>query len=133
MTKLALALCVALVCFLALDVRQQRPACYTTPQATVTAYWQRMIEHRMHEALDCFMGPAPRELPSMLQLPELVELRCRDFEVQERAPGVVDVNYHIEFRVTLSDSLARFPTGDRLRLTASGWKIDRPLLLAAGR
>lgn len=133
MTKLALALCVALVCFLALDVRQERPACYITPEATVTAYWQRMIEHRFPEALECFMGPAPREATGMLQLPELVELRCRDFELQERGLGVVDVNYHIEFRVTLTDSLARFPTGDRLRLTAGGWKIERPLLLAARR
>lgn len=133
MTKLALALCVALVCFLALDVRRHRPACYTTPESTVTAYWQRMIEHRLHEALDCFMGPAPREMTGMLQLPELVELRCRDFELQEHSPGVVDLSYHIEFRVALTDSLARFPTGDRLRLTSSGWKIERPLLLAAKR
>ena len=133
MTKLALALCVAAVCLLALDVRRERPTCYNTPQATVTEYWHRMIEHRMHEALDCFMGPAPRDMGGMLQLPALVELRCRDFDVQQRAPGVVDVNYHIEFRVGLTDSLARFPTGDRLRLTASGWKIERPLLVAARR
>ena len=33
--------------------------------------------------------------------------------------------------LSLTDSLARFDTGDRLHLTNGGWKIERPLLLVA--
>jgi len=132
MKKLALVLGVALVCSL-VDTRRDLPVCYATPQATIAEYWHRMIERRPHEALECFLGVVPREVSGLLQLPEVVELRCRDFRIAPRGRGVVDVEYRVEFRVALTDSLARFPTGDRLQLTASGWKIERPLLVAAQR
>jgi hypothetical protein len=133
MTKLVLAACVALVCAFALDGRRSVPDCYITPQSTIAAYWNRMIERRHAEALQCFVGPMPREAGGMMQLPNLVELRCSGFRLAWRGQGIVDVNYDVEYRITLRDSLARFPTGDRLNFTDGGWKIDRPLVLASRR
>ena len=114
-----------------LDAQTALPLCYATPQSTVSEYWLRMVEHRHLDALDCFVGAAPDHAAGMLRLPDLVELRCRDFRVAWRGAGVADVQYDVEFRVAMTDSLTRFPTADRLRFTAHGWKIDRPLLVAS--
>ncbi len=67
----------------------------------------------------------------MLALPELVELRCVDFRVVNRQNGRADVHYTVEYRVSLTDSLGRFETGDHVHLTNRGWKIERPLQLAS--
>jgi hypothetical protein len=129
--RLLLAVLLAPLCFHVLDGRASLPADYATPQSTIAAYWHRMIERRHAEALECFLGSEPGDLGHMLALPDLVELRPRDFELEFGQDGTVDVHYRIEYRITLVDSLASFATGDRLSLTSTGWKIARPLLLAA--
>jgi hypothetical protein len=62
-----------------------------------------------------------------------LELRVRDFRVADRGRGQVDVAYKVEYRVAMGDSLEHFETGDRLSLTHTGWKIDRPILVAYDR
>jgi len=89
-----------------------------------------MLEHRHRDALECFAGADPEECSDMLPLPDLVELRCRDFRIADRGRGVVDVLYTVEYRVSMGDSLNRFPSGDRLRLTRGGWKIQQPVFVA---
>lgn len=113
------------------DTRPGLPESFATPEATVRSYWHSMLEGRHHEALDCFLHAAPSDASSILGLPDLVELRCRDFRAHHRGAGVVDLEYRIEYRVALRDSLASFSSGDRLRLTGRGWKIAQPLLFAA--
>ena len=120
-----------LCCLAALDARSELPPAYATPQATLSSYWLRMIERRHTDALDCFLGGRASDAGNMLALPDLVELRCRDFQLDYRSGGHVDVNYRIEYRISMGDSLASFPTGDRLSLTGSGWKIALPLMLAS--
>lgn len=131
-TLLALPFLVVL-CGPMLDGLHATPASYATPQSTVSAYWCRMIERRHSEALDCFLHEDHREAGNMLALPDLVELRCRDFRLHYREQGMVDVSYKIEYRIAMGDSLARFSTGDRLQLTGEGWKISRPLLALSER
>jgi hypothetical protein len=133
MHKLALAPLVAMLCFVALDAPRELDEAFRSPEATIASYWHRMIERRHGAALECFVGAPAPVTTGMLQLPELVELRCRDFRVSSHGRGVVDVAYDIEYRITLADSLARFATGDRLRFTRAGWKIERPLLDIASR
>jgi hypothetical protein len=134
MRKLALAPLVALACCAALDAPRELDDAFRTPQSTVSSYWHRMVERRHESALDCFLGGGSAgDAASMLHLPDMVELRCRDFRLEWRGRGIVDVAYDVEYRVSFDDSLARFPTGDRLRFTRSGWKIERPLLLVAQR
>jgi hypothetical protein len=89
-----------------------------------------MLEHRHRDALECFVD-ASADATGMLGLPDLVELRPRDFTVADRGSGIVDVTYSVEYRPSMGDSLQRFPTGDRLELTGGGWKIARPLLVAS--
>jgi hypothetical protein len=131
--RLLLAVLLAPLCFHVRDGRPSLPEAYATPQSTIGSYWHRMIERRHTEALDCFLGAAPGDIAHMLALPEVVELRPRDFVVEWGAGGTADVHYRIEYRITLGDSLASFATGDRLSLTSTGWKIAHPLLLADAR
>lgn len=133
MKKLALVPLLVLLLGPTLDERETMVDCFATPQATITSYWQRMIERRYREALDCFVDGHRGDLTGMLGLPSLVELRCRDFRLQWLHGGQVDVSYAIEYRIAMGDSLQRFPSGDRLHLTGQGWKIARPLLLASER
>jgi hypothetical protein len=111
------------------DGRVPATDCYLSPQSTLMSYWHRMLEHRHSEALECFVG-GTKDAAGMLSLPSFVELRCRDFDLQWRRGSTVDVSYKVEYRVAMGDSLQRFPTGDRLVLTAQGWKISHPLLFA---
>ena len=113
-----------------LDSRTRVADCFSTPQATISAYWHRMIEHRHADALECFVE-GTGDVSGMLALPDLVELRPRDFVLHWRHGGIVDVGYAVEYRVAMGDSLRRFPTGDQLQLTGVGWKIGRPLLVAS--
>jgi hypothetical protein len=131
MKKPLVALVLALACTPALDAPARVPACYASPEATIEAYWHCMAERRHADALGCFLDSQPEDVAQMLYLPELVELRCRDFSVRWQGGGVVDVVYQVEYRITLADSLQRFPTGDRLHFTGGGWKIAFPLLAAA--
>jgi hypothetical protein len=133
MTKWTLAALVACLCGIQADAPRELDAAYHTPEATIASYWHRMAERRHAAALECFFGRATPDGAPMLGLPELVELRCRDFRIAWRGRGIADVEYEIEYRITLSDSLARFSTGDRMRFTAAGWRIERPLLLASNR
>jgi hypothetical protein len=105
------------------------PPAFAYPQSTVVSYWHSMLEHRHLSALECFADASLAEVERMLPLPELVELRCRDFRIQDRGRGQVDVSYTVEYRVAMGEPLAWFETGDRLNLTHGGWKIDRPLML----
>jgi hypothetical protein len=100
------------------------------PQDTIATYWHSMIERRHLQALDCFADTSPKDVHQMLGLPDLVELRCRDFEVADRGRGIVDVAYTVEYRVSMGDALAQFRTGDRLIFTPRGWRISAPLLMA---
>lgn len=104
------------------------PAAYAQPQVTISNYWHAMLERRHLSALSCFVAYTPADVGNMLPLPELVELRCRDFQVRDRGRGQVDVTYTVEYRVAMGRPLSRFPSGDRLCLTRGGWKIQRPLL-----
>lgn len=119
-----------LLCGLARDARPDLPESFATPEATVRSYWHNMLEGRHAEALDSFLHAVPAEAANMLALPELVELRCRDFRLRHRGAGVVDLEYRIEYRVAMRDSIASFASGDRLHLTGRGWKIAQPLLFA---
>ena len=130
--KIYLAPLLLLLCGGLLDGPAALPASYASPQATVSAYWFRMLERHHAAALDCFLDNDSSDVGNMLGLPDLVELRCRDFSVVHRSSGTVDVTYKVEYRVAMGDSLARFGTGDRLQLTSSGWKIARPLLDGSG-
>jgi len=113
------------------STRELAPA-FSRPQNTITSYWHRMIERRHDEALQCFTAVTPADTGMMLALPKLVELRCIDFRLANLEQGRADVYYTVEYRVSLTDSLAHFVTGDRLHLTSRGWKIERPLQLASG-
>lgn len=104
------------------------PQAFARPQLTIATYWHSMLEHRLMSALECFAEAGSVE--HMLRLPDLVELRCRDFRVADRGRGVVDVTYVVEYRVSMGDSLHEFPSGDRLCLTHAGWKIQGPLFTA---
>ena len=106
------------------------PQAFARPQITVANYWHSMLEHRLLSALECFAESGHENVDSMLRLPDLVELRCRDFRVADRGRGVVDVTYVVEYRVSMGDSLREFASGDRLCLTRSGWKIQGPLFAA---
>lgn len=130
MKKPLVALVLALACTPALDAPARVPECYVSPEATIRAYWHCMIEGRHVEALRCFLDSEPGDVAQMLALPDMVELRCRDFDVHWQGGGVVDVLYRVEYRVAMGDSLQRFPTGDRLHFTGGGWKIAFPLLAA---
>jgi len=130
MKRYAFVPLLALILGPALDSRTHVADCFSTPQATVSAYWHRMIEHRHVEALECFVD-GTRDASGMLSLPDMVELRPRSFVLSWRGRGVVDVGYEVEYRVEMGDSLQRFPTGDQLELTGAGWKISRPLLFAS--
>lgn len=110
------------------DSPRQVPAAFVRPQSTVANYWHSMLEHRLLSALECFVDSERDDTECMLRLPDLVELRCRDFRVSDRGRGLVDVTYTVEYRVGMGDSLNRFPSGDRLCLTRDGWKIKNPLL-----
>jgi len=131
MKKLVFAPLLVLVLGSLHDSHEFLPDSFASPQATVVSYWQRMIERRHGEALDCFVDGNRSGNVNMFALPELVELRCRNFELEWQPGGTVDVNYQVEYRITLGDSLARFSTGDRLSLTGSGWRIAHPLMVAA--
>ena len=106
------------------------PQAFSRPQLTIANYWHSMLEHRLMSALECFVESGSDGVEHMLRLPDLVELRCRDFRVADRGRGVVDVTYIVEYRVSMGDSLREFPSGDRLCLTQSGWKIQGPLFAA---
>lgn len=131
MKKLRLTALVVLMCGPSFDSPRRLLAAYSRPQNTIASYWHRMLERRHVSALDCFLGSSPEDARNMIALPELVELRCRDFRVRDRGRGQVDVAYVVEYRVAMGDSLASFVTGDRLHLTQRGWKIAHPLLLAS--
>jgi len=131
MKKLALVPLLLLLLGPALDERAAMLECFATPQSTVTAYWQRMIERRHRDALECFVDGNRGDFTGMLGLPDLVELRCRDFRLRWLPGGQVDLSYAIEYRIAMGESLQRFASGDRLHLTGTGWKIARPLLVAA--
>lgn len=133
MTSRALTALLVAACCLAADSPRNNDMAYDTPESTIASYWHRMAERRHAAALECFLGGGTPETGSMLGLPDLVELRPRDFRIEWRGRGIADVQYDIEYRVNLCDSLARFATGDRLRFTGNGWKIERPLLLVANR
>jgi hypothetical protein len=133
MNKLAFVPLAALLCCGALDAPHVLDDAFRTPEATIASYWHRMVERQHGAALECFLGGITPDPSGMLQLPDLVELRCRDFRLAWRGRGIVDVEYDVEYRVTLGDSLARFATGDRLRFVGTGWKIERPLLMVANR
>jgi len=109
------------------DSPRDLPEAFARPQTTVANYWHSMIEHRPSSALECFVESSNEDAEQMLTLPDLVELRCRDFTVAQRGRGLVDVTYLVEYRVGMGDSLRRFPSGDRLCLTQDGWKIQHPL------
>jgi len=133
MKKLALVPLLLVLMGPVLDERAAMRDCFATPQATVTTYWQRMIERRHREALDCFVDGSHGDLTGMLGLPSLVELRCRDFQLRWLPGGQVDLRYAIEYRIAMGESLQSFASGDRLHLTGTGWKIAHPLLVAAER
>ncbi len=117
------------VAFLGLfrDSPRNIPVAYARPQVTISSYWHAMLERRHLSALQCFAEYSPADVDEMLPLPELVELRCCDFRVRDRGRGQVDVTYTVEYRVAMGSPLSRFASGDRLCLTRSGWKIQRPL------
>ncbi len=119
------------LCGTLLDSTRELPEAYARPENTIASYWHRMIERRHAEALECFAHSAPEDAGMMLALPKLVELRCVDFRIHDLDNGRVDVLYTVEYRVSLTDSLAQFETGDRLHLTNRGWKIERPLQLVS--
>ena len=112
------------------DSPRRLPEAYALPQSTIALYWHSMLEHRHRAALDCFADADPTDTAEMLPLPDLVELRCRDFRIADRGRGIVDVLYTVEYRVSMGDSLHWFPSGDRLRLTHGGWKIQQPVFVA---
>lgn len=131
MRRLLLLPVLVAVCGTLIDSPPVLPLAFAKPQNTIASYWHRMIERRHDEALQCFTEAVPQDVGTMLALPSLVELRCLDFRISNRSRGRADVRYTVEYRVSLTDSLARFDTGDRLHLTNRGWKIERPLLLVA--
>jgi hypothetical protein len=112
------------------DSASEPPEAYARPQTTVANYWHCMLERRHLSALECFAHFTPADANEMVPLPDMVELRCRDFAVADRGRGIVDVTYTVEYRVGMGDSLRRFTSGDRLCLTRGGWKIERPLFAA---
>lgn len=130
---LPLVLVLAVLCAWALDTPSRFPDSFAHPQSTIVSYWHSMLEHRHRSALECFAYGSFADVDQMLPLPELVELRCRDFRLADRGRGTVDVTYTVEYRVAMGDSLAWFETGDRMNFTNRGWKIDRPLFVAEDR
>lgn len=121
--------CLVALCGTLIDSTPELSATFSQPQKTIAAYWHRMAERRHADALECFTHATPTDAAMMLALPRLVELRCIDFRVNGRDGGRADVFYTVEYRVALTDPLARFETGDRVHLTNRGWKIERPLQL----
>jgi hypothetical protein len=112
-----------------LDRPENTSTAYNRPQDTIASYWHRMIERRHLQALECFANSTPQNVVQMVGLPNMVELRCRDFQIKDQGRGTVDVAYTIEYRIKMGDELARFKTGDRLVLTHRGWKIASPILI----
>ena len=133
MKYLRLASVLAVLCVLGFDTPPRVPYAYARPQDTIDSYWHSMLEHRHRSALDCFTDASYADVERMLPLPEMVELRCRDYQVADRGRGAVDVLYTVEYRVGMGDSLARFATGDRLHFTNRGWKIHQPLFITEDR
>lgn len=130
MKFLALGLLLVLACGPARDAASILSPDHVSPEATVRAYWLHMLQQEYDAALRCFADYHPAGVPAMQALPPLVELHCRDFVRRESEAGRVDLSYRIEYRTVMGDTLASFPTGDRLSWTQSGWKIARPLLFA---
>jgi len=129
--RILLPLVLGLLWTVCLDTPGEVPQDYFfRPQDTISSYWHNMIERHHLAALACFAEANASEVQQMVGLPDLVELRCRDFSVNDRGRGLVDVSYTVEYRVSMRDSLAHFRTGDRLMLTPRGWRITVPLLLA---
>ena len=120
----------AFLCLPSMDAPARITAAFARPETTIASYWHNMIERQHLAAILCFLDGEPDGVRQMLGLPDLVELRCRDFNVTQRGRGIVDVKYRIEYRVSMGDSLANFETGDRLCLTNDGWRIVAPLLLS---
>ncbi len=133
MKKLALVPLLLVLLGPSLDERAGVLDCFSSPQSTVTTYWQRMIERRHRDALECFVEGGRGDSTGMLGLPELVELRPCDFRIRWLHGGQVDLSYSIEYRIAMGEPLQRFSSGDRLHLTGMGWKIARPLLVAEER
>jgi len=131
MKYLGLGLMLVLACGPARDAATRLSDDHVSPEATVQAYWLHMLQQNHDAALRCFADYHPAGVPAMQSLPPLVELHCRDFERRDAHRDRVDLAYRIEYRTTMGDSLASFATGDRLTWTQSGWKIARPLLVAA--
>lgn len=131
MTHRSFYLTVTVVCcLLCADVPAAPPPHFVLPESTVASYWHNMAERQLLAALECFIDGVPDEPRDVLELPDLVELRCRDFIVHHRGRGVVDALYRIEYRISMDDPLSSFETGDRLCLTSRGWRIQAPLLFA---
>jgi len=126
----ALGLLLVIACGPARDAVSVLSADHVSPEATVSAYWLHMLQQEYDAALRCFADYHPAGVAAMQGLPPLVELHCRDFVRQASEAGRVDLAYRIEYRTTMGDTLASFPTGDRLSWTPSGWKIASPLLFA---
>ena len=82
------------------DSAPEPPEAYARPQTTIANYWHCMLERRHLSALECFVHYTPADANAMLSLPDMVELRCRDFKVADRGRGIVDVTYTVEYRNT---------------------------------
>ena len=133
MKYLQLLTVLAAICVLGFDTPTRVPNAYARPENTIDSYWHSMLEHHHRSALDCFTDASYADVERMVPLPQLVELRCRDYQVADRGRGQVDVLYTVEYRVGMCDSLASFATGDRLQFTNRGWKIHQPLFIAEDR
>jgi len=131
MKYVGLGLLLVLACGPARDAANVLSHDHVSPEATVRAYWLHMLQQDHDSALRCFADYHPAGVPAMQALPPLVELHCRDFVRHGEQRGRVDLAYRIEYRTAMGESLASFATGDRLAWTQSGWKIARPLLVAA--
>ena len=130
MRRILFPLALGLLWTCCLDAPAAVPATFLHPQDTIASYWHSMIEGRGFSALECFAASRPSDVQQMMALPELVELRCVDFEIADRGRGSVDVVYTVQYRTRMGEALAGFRTGDRLILTQQGWKIAMPLLMA---
>ena len=107
------------------DSPRDLPEAFARPQTTIANYWHSMIEHRHSSALECFAESSNEDADQMLTLPDLVELRCRDFTVAQRGRGLVDVTWPAT------------PTGFHLERTdrlspAASWTPETNIVLAAG-
>lgn len=130
MRRILFPLAFVLLWTVCLDRPESVSLAYHRPQDTIASYWHRMIEGRHLQALDCFANSSPQDVRQMISLPDMVELRCRDFTIEDQGRGTVDVAYTVEYRVRMGDRLAQFRTGDRLMLTHHGWKIASPIVVA---